>query len=126
MKPLKHFISTLIVGSAILVSVPSYAADCPITNVKFKKGSHSANYNGKIKGWQCKTYAFYAKEGQTLTVTLSGKGAAEAVVYGYDDFSLDTPYKLPKTGKYEVRVVQPKAQSIKNLTSSYKLKIDIQ
>lgn len=126
MKLLKNFISTLVVGSTLLISIPSYATDCPITNVKFKKGSHSANYNGKIKGWQCKAYTFYAKKGQTLTVNVSSKGAAEAIIYGHDNFVQDTPYLLPKTGKYEIRVLQPKAQSIKNSTSSYKLNINIQ
>ncbi|MFU2078020.1 hypothetical protein [Avibacterium endocarditidis] len=126
MKSVKHILSALVVSSAVLASVPSYAADCAVTNVKFKKGASSANYSGKIKGWQCRSYAFYAKEGQTLTVNLRAKGAAEAIIYGEDDFAPNTPYILPRTGRYEVRVLQPKAQSIKKLTSSYKMNIKIQ
>ncbi|WP_181022015.1 hypothetical protein [Avibacterium endocarditidis] len=47
-------------------------------------------------------------------------------MYGEDDFVPNTPYILPRTGRYEVRVLQPKAQSIKKLTSSYKMNIKIQ
>ncbi|MCW9699137.1 MULTISPECIES: hypothetical protein [unclassified Avibacterium] len=125
MKAIKTLASAIVIGSAILATVPSYAADCPVTNVKFKKGASSASYNGKIKGWQCRTYAFYAKAGQTLTFNLNTKGAAEAIIYGNDDFVQNEPYTLPKTGRYEVRVLQPKAQSIKNLTSRYKVNIQI-
>lgn len=70
---------------------------------------------------------FYAQEGQTLTIKLSGKGAAEAIMYSEEDFAPNTPYILLKIGRYEVCVLQPKAQPIKKkLTSSYKLNIKIQ
>ncbi|MFQ1014604.1 hypothetical protein ACIWO4_09220 [Avibacterium paragallinarum] len=126
MKSTKKLLSALIVGAAVLATAPlSYATDCPVTNVKFKKGASSANYSGKIKGWQCRTYAIYGKQGQVLTVKLSTKGSAEATIYGNDDFEANVPYTLPETGRYEVRILQPKAQAIKKLISNYKLNIQI-
>lgn len=101
------------------------ASDCKITNVQFKKGAYSASYNGNIKGWQCMSYKFSAKQGQVLNVHLSTKGNAEVVLYDDYDFVQGQPYTLPKTGTYEIRVLQPKASAIKNKVSSYKVKIEI-
>lgn len=101
------------------------AADCKTMNVKFKKGAYSASYNGKVKGWQCISYKFSAKQGQVLNVNLTTKGSAAAVLYDEYGFTEGQPYTLPKTGSYEVRVLHPKAAAIKNKTSSYKVQIEI-
>lgn len=119
---------TALSGLAVLsASSLGYTAesDCKATTVQFKKDSYSANYQGKIKGWQCVSYQFSAKKGQTLTVTISTKGYAEAELYDNYDFIQDEPYTLPKTGKYDIRVLHPKAAAIKNKTSSYSIKIEI-
>ncbi|MCW9710831.1 hypothetical protein L5B71_08285 [Avibacterium sp. 21-586] len=57
---------------------------------------------------------------------LSAKGIAEAIMYSEENFAPNTPYILLKTGRYEVCMLQPKAQPIKKLTSSYKLNIKLQ
>ncbi|MCW9710832.1 hypothetical protein L5B71_08290 [Avibacterium sp. 21-586] len=49
MKSVKHIISVLVVGSAVLASVPSYVADFAITNVKFKKVHHQPITALKLK-----------------------------------------------------------------------------
>ncbi|MDD0823875.1 hypothetical protein PTQ27_05260 [Mannheimia sp. AT1] len=124
---LSKLFMTGLTGLAVLsaTSMASAAQDCKMTNVKFKKGAYSASYNGKVKGWQCVSYKFSAKQGQTLNVNLTTKGNAEAVLYDADDFIQDQPYLLPKTGSYEIRVLQPKAAAIKNKTSSYNVNIEI-
>ena len=106
-------------------TMASAAQDCKMTNVKFKKGAYSAKYNGKVKGWQCVSYKFSAKQGQKLNVNLTTKGNAESILYDNDDFIQDQPYLLPKTGSYEIRVLQPKAAAIKNKTSFYNVNIEI-
>ncbi|MCU9997591.1 inhibitor of g-type lysozyme [[Pasteurella] aerogenes] len=124
---LSKLFMTGLTGLAVLsaTSIASAAQDCKMTNVKFKKGAYSASYNGKVKGWQCVSYKFSAKQGQTLNVNLTTKGNAEAVLYDNYDFIQGQPYLLPKTGSYEVRVLQPKAAAIKNKTSSYNVNIEI-
>ncbi|PVX33023.1 hypothetical protein C8D76_11050 [Pasteurella langaaensis DSM 22999] len=122
----KQLFMATFTGLAVLSAASvANAQDCKVTDVKFKKGAYSASYNGKIKGWQCVSYKFFAKQGQTLNVNLTTKGNAESILYGDNDFTEGQPYLLPKTGSYEVRVLQPKAAAIKNKLSSYKMNIEI-
>ncbi|MBE2895369.1 inhibitor of g-type lysozyme [Pasteurellaceae bacterium HPA106] len=94
-------------------------------NVHFKKGAYAATYKGVIKGSQYNSYFFKAQKGQKLTVTVNTKENAEAVLYGYDNFMEGEAYTLPKSGKYEVRVLQPRAMARRGKTSHYNVTINI-
>lgn len=118
------FISTLCLSMAFLAATPAMAASSNATTVAFKKGSYSANYSGKVKGYNYDRYIFSAKKGQKLTVNLNSK-FSDAVLYGYDDFVVGQAYTLPKTGRYEVRVLLPRAKAYNNTSDKYKLNIYI-
>ncbi|WP_208122338.1 hypothetical protein [Spirabiliibacterium mucosae] len=105
--------------------VASAAPSHTSVNVHFKKGAYAATYKGVIKGSQYSSYFFTAKQGQKLTVSVNTKENAEAVLYGYDDFMEGEAYTLPKSGKYEVRVLQPRAFARRGKTSHYNVTINI-
>ncbi|MDO5652716.1 MAG: hypothetical protein Q4G39_01230 [Brachymonas sp.] len=80
-------------------------------DVRFKRGTTDATYQGQIRGLAYHNYRFYAQKGQVLNVDLGeshpdldlsirylGKEAA--------DFLSPQDQVLPYTGPYEVRVLQ--------------------
>lgn len=125
---INQLIATTLSGLIILAVSPfSYAAEprCKEATVLFKKGADSATYQNKLKDWECISYNFVAQKGQTLTVSLTTKNNVEAILYNHNDFVQGEPYILPKAGKYDIRVLQPKAAAIKNQTAFYTIKIKI-
>ncbi|MBE2893748.1 hypothetical protein [Spirabiliibacterium falconis] len=125
---LKTMAVAAITATSVLALAPAVNAATSHTsvNVHFQKGAYAATYQGVIKGYQYNSYMFTAKKGQKLTVNVNTKGNANAVLYGYDDFIEGESYTLPKSGKYEVRVLQPRAIARKGKKSHYDVTIHIQ
>ncbi|MBE2894643.1 hypothetical protein [Spirabiliibacterium falconis] len=82
-------------------------------------------YTGTIEGDKFDTYHFKGQKGQKVIINVTGKGHAEAVLYGFDDFMQDEAYTLPESGDYEVRVVQPRTFAREGKKSTYELTIEI-
>ncbi|POY42529.1 hypothetical protein [Avibacterium endocarditidis] len=64
MKSVKHILSALVVGSAVLASVPSYATDCAVTNVNLKKAHHQPITRVKSKAGNVAVMRFMPKKGK--------------------------------------------------------------
>ncbi|MGP5212020.1 PPC domain-containing protein [Psychrobacter alimentarius] len=105
-------------------------------DVQFKKGASSANYYGKLKGSKYDSYTFYAKKNQKLSVKTTGgnvdsylfnKNLSDSVNVGEYSSELDNQgyYKLPYSGKYELRILQPRSQASKGKTPPYWLELSI-
>lgn len=108
-----------------------------LVNVQFKKGSYSASYKGQVKGYNYNEYQFRAKAGQKLKVSLTGAGNLDALLVnnklsdnidlgtGSPDLNADGSYKLPYSGTYKVRVLQPRAGARNGKVQNYNLTISI-
>ena len=105
-------------------------------DVQFKKGTSSANYYGKIKGNNYDSYTFYAKKNQKLSVKIAGgnvdpylfhKNLADSVNVGEYAPEVDDQgyYTLPYSGKYELRILQPRSQASRGKTPAYWLEVSI-
>nr|WP_261871027.1 PPC domain-containing protein [Psychrobacter sp. JCM 18901] len=101
-----------------------------------KKGANSANYYGKLKGVKYDSYTFYAKKNQKLSVKTTGgnvdsylfnKNLSDSVNVGEYSSELDNQgyYTLPYSGKYELRILQPRSQASKGKTPPYWLEVSI-
>lgn len=121
---IKKTVFAVLTAATVLATVPSaYAAD---TTVQFKKGQTSATYQGKIQGDAYDSYFFTAKQGQVLKLNLDSDAHAEMVLFGQDDYVVGEDYVLPKSGKYEVRVLQMRTFARRGAESPYRLTVDIQ
>ena len=103
--------------------------------VRFVKGANSASVSGTIRGYAYLDYIVGAREGQTLSVALSGNSAAELAVFMPDGENLgadstgvaDWMGELPASGDYVVRVVMPRsAARRKGATARFALRITIE
>lgn len=126
-------LATLVLGVGTLAAPSlSYAADnscdsSKTTTVRFKKDAFSEVYRGKVTGYQCVNYKFYANQGQFLRVKLISKGQVDVIMWQPEDMSFteSEPYILPKRGFYELRVLQNRNSARKNTSSTYTLEIKI-
>lgn len=136
---MKNLIPTLLTSVALLAS-SSYAMACNETKpieVRFAKGTTSSSYTGQIIGYQYYSYHFIANKGQKLKVKIDGGNVdaylfhdklKDSVYMGQYSPELDAQgnYTLPYSGKYELRVLQPRSQARLGKTPKYNLKISIQ
>ena len=133
--------------AAILIALPALmisptvmagSSDLVAKNVdvQFKKGANSANYYGKLKGVKYDSYTFYAKKNQKLSVKTTGgnvdtylfnKNLSDSVNVGEYSSALDDQgyYMLPYSGKYELRILQPRSQASRGKTPAYWLQVSI-
>ena len=122
---------------AFLLSFNAYAADHN-TQVAFKKGTSSALFSGNIRDYFVHNYVFYAKKGQKLTVTLTGKTNRLWVAlfnqHLEDSIDLGTyfgalnnqgAYVLPYSGKYTVRIGQYRAFARRHDINPFNINIAI-
>lgn len=125
---------TLIISPTVMAA--SSDAVAKTVDVQFKKGASSANYYGKLKGSKYDSYTFYAKKNQKLSVKTTGgnvdsylfnKNLSDSVNVGEYSSELDNQgyYKLPYSGKYELRILQPRSQASKGKTPPYWLELSI-
>lgn len=113
----------LLATTAVLITLPhAYAVE---KHVVFSKGQTSAVYNGKIKGREYDRYYFNAKQGQVLNLDLESAAHAEMVLFDQHDYIQGEPYVLPKSGRYEVRVLQMRTFARQGAKSPYTLTISI-
>lgn len=105
-------------------------------NVRFAKGAISAQYSGSFKGYDYDSYIFYAKKGQKIRV-MSNNETADTLLFGPGiadsvDLSKYSPdvdphqqYTLSGSGKFELRVLQSRAEARKEKLQVYKINIEI-
>lgn len=128
---------TLLMPAVLLSSVALTACTNTTTDSMDKKANQAepvasqpapqtVQYQGTITGYNYDTYYFDAKQGQSVTISIKTPHHANAFLYGYDDFFTNQPYVLPQTGKYEVRVVQPRVFARRGKKSDYSLSITVQ
>ncbi len=102
--------------------------------VSFVRGASSATVSGTVKGYKYIDYVVGAREGQTLSVRVSGSTSAQLAVFmpdggniGMDAAGVESwSGELPTSGDYVVRVLQPRAQARRGETARYSLRISIQ
>lgn len=91
---------------------------------------------GKLKGVKYDSYTFYAKKNQKLSVKTTGgdvdtylfnKNLSDSVNVGDYSSALEDQgyYMLPYSGKYELRILQPRSQASRGETPAYWLKVSI-
>lgn len=142
MKIENKLLTSALMALAVTIASPAVLANDSndirkTVEVKFAKGSYSAHYYGRIDGNKYDSYNFYAKKGQKLKVELAG-GNVEAYLLGDQlkdsinvggDYSPELDdngvYVLPASGKYEIRVLQPRSQARQNKKPRYWMSIDI-
>ncbi|WP_318472914.1 hypothetical protein [Photobacterium leiognathi] len=116
----------------------SALAENKVQDVHFKKGATSAEYTGKVQGYDFNEYVFYAQKGQALKATLDTKSTKLWFILlnqhienrvDLSEYSESlTPqgtYILPYSGKYTIRIGQYRAFARRGEHSEYKLKIEI-
>ena len=106
------------------------------TDILFTKGHDSELYTGYIKGYDYDSYFFQAKKGQLVHISMAnetpdlvlfGPGIDDSVSLGKYSPDLDDKgqYTLPASGRYELRVLQSRAEARHNKIQNYKFKIQI-
>lgn len=101
--------------------------------VRFAKGASAATVSGTIKGYKYVDYIIGAREGQTLSVTLTGDSKAEFAIMMPDGGNLgmdatgvdDWSGELPASGDYAIRVLMPRSFARRGESANFKLKISI-
>lgn len=126
---------SLLAALLVLVSCVSFSAFAKdaSTAVRFQKGATSAQYQGVIKDYFVHDYVFYARKGQRLTLSVSGKHSARLMGYLFNAKLSDSvdlidgvqPYVLPFNGKYTVRLAQYRAMARRGEVTPYTVKIAI-
>lgn len=121
-----------------LLAAPALAADKVTTvPVQFTKGTSSAQVKGTFAGYDSINYTLSAKEGQQMTVKITGSnnanfnvfgpgaapGAAEAL--GNGAVGSDWTAKLPASGKYTIQVFQMRATARKGAKVPHTLSVGI-
>ncbi|ACY84824.1 PPC domain-containing protein [Edwardsiella piscicida] len=105
-------------------------------DVVFPKGHDSARYSGTIKGYDYDAYFFRANKDQRLRLTLPketvaavlfGPGIDDAVDLGKYSPALDSQgrYTLPASGKYELRILQSRAEARRKEVKPYRFTLQI-
>ena len=138
---MKNLTAAILIGLSVLIVSPTVMAassDSVVktVDVQFKKGASSANYYGKLKGYKYDSYIFYAKKNQKLSVKITGgevdsylfhKNLADSVNVGEYAPEADDQgyYTLPYSGKYELRILQPRSQASRGKTPVYWLEVTI-
>jgi hypothetical protein len=138
---MKNLTAAILIALPVLMVSPTVMAAssdavAKTVNVQFKKGASSANYYGKLKGSKYDSYTFYAKKNQKLSVKTTGgnvdsylfnKNLSDSVNVGEYSSELDNQgyYTLPYSGKYELRILQPRSQASKGKTPPYWLEVSI-
>ena len=138
---MKNLTAAILIGLSVLIVSPTVMAassDSVVktVDVQFKKGASSANYYGKLKGYKYDSYIFYAKKNQKLSVKITGgevdsylfhKNLADSVNVGEYASEADDQgyYTLPYSGKYELRILQPRSQASRGKTPVYWLEVTI-
>lgn len=129
---------TAIAALSLLLSTlgsTAYAASKQI-NVEFPRGQDSAHYSGRIKGYDYDSYVFRANKDQHLRLTLSketvdavlfGPGIDDSIDLGKYSSALDNQgrYTLPASGKYEIRVLQSRAEARRHEQKPYRFDLQI-
>lgn len=138
---MKNLTAAILIGLSVLIVSPTVMAassDSVVktVDVQFKKGASSANYYGQLKGYKYDSYIFYAKKNQKISVKITGgevdsylfhKNLADSVNVGEYAPEADDQgyYTLPYSGKYELRILQPRSQASRGKTPVYWLEVTI-
>ena len=138
---MKNLTAAILIALPVLMVSPTLMAAssdavAKTVDVQFKKGASSANYYGKLKGSKYDSYTFYAKKNQKLSVKTTGgnvdsylfnKNLSDSVNVGEYSSELDNRgyCTRPYSGKYELRLLQPRSQATKGKTPPYWLELSI-
>ena len=126
-------VTTLTVGLIFLCALD--AAAQTRQRVRFGKGASSASVSGVIKGYAYRDYVVGAREGQTLSVALSGNSLADLAIFMPDGGNLgadstgvaDWTGEIPASGDYVIRVLMPRsAARRKGAAARFRLRITIE
>jgi hypothetical protein len=130
--------NSIIVTTLTIVLIFLYAVDAAAQTrrrIRFGKGASSASVSGVIKGYAYRDYVIGAREGQTLSVALSGSSAADLAIFMPDGGNLgadstgvaDWTGELPASGDYVVRILMPRsAARRKGAAARFALRITIE
>lgn len=121
---------------ALLLNATTAQASGKRVEVHFLAGERSAHYHGAITGYDYDRYYFHARQGQALQVTphpesvdvyLFGPQIADSVNLSEYATQVDEQrtYRLPASGRFEMRVVQSRADARRGRVQPYRLTIAI-
>lgn len=125
------------VTAALLAMMMATTVQAADKAVQFAKGAHSAKVDGTFSGYDSINYTLGAKEGQTMTVDISGSHNANFNVFAPGDLpgqaaalgsgSVGTQWQgtLPKSGKYLIQVFQMRATARNGAKVPHSLSVGI-
>ena len=133
MNKLSAFFGISILAFLFLFSIEDAGAQTK-QRVRFARGSSSARVSGSVKGYKYIDYVVGAREGQTMTVELTGSPSAEFAIMMPDGGNLgmdavqirEWSGELPASGDYAIRVLMPRAQARRGETINFRLSVSIQ
>lgn len=94
--------------------------------VKFARGSDNGTVSGTVSGYDACDYTLSVSKGQVLSASLNAKPGVEVIVFDpvSHDFA-EGPLTLPQSGKYTVRVLQPRAMARRGETRDFSLNLRV-
>lgn len=113
-KILSAVVFTIVIfGAAQFASAQNMSGSVVTKQVKFAKGTHGATLKGSAKYAMSYVYKLRAKEGQTMTIELTGKNSELSFsVIKPDEETMEDGFgvteftgELPESGEYSIVVV---------------------
>jgi len=127
----------LIAALIIFVASSTLAEDDVRTvPVHFKAGSNSATVKGKVKGYDSVDYVLEASKGQHMSVSMETDNASsyfnilepgenEAAMFIGSTSGNEYKGKLPKSGKYKIRIYLMRNAARRDEVAKYTLKMKV-
>jgi hypothetical protein len=123
---------TAFVMALVALAVP---AEADTTTVRFRAGTDSASYSGRIRGDESARFVLDARGGQLMQVSLragnprayfnvSASGADEAIFIGSSEGNRFSG-RLPSTGRYVIEVYLIRAAARRNESTDFTIDIAI-
>lgn len=122
---------------AFILLMLAYASDTSaqdrVRPLRFLAGEYATTVNGVVQGYDVHDYVLRAREGQRIRVELSTPHAAEAFIMNdetFENVGSQLPgrmweFRLPYSGAYRIRVLQPRPSAHRGERSQYSLYVEI-
>ncbi len=127
---------SLILGIAILTTMPAFADDMRRETIRFPPGSSSSTIKAFVKGYQTVQYALSVTAGQKMSVQLDSRNTslyfnvtapgAEAAMYNSSIEGNSTSITIPSSGEYLIDVYLMRNAARRNETASYDLTLYVE
>lgn len=101
--------------------------------VRFARGATQTTVSGSIRGYAYIDYLVGIRDGQVLTLKLTGSSSAEMVLFDPDGENVpdaagirEIVTRIDRSGDYKVRVVMPRAMARRGTTARFSLFVKVE